>query len=92
MDVRVCDTFTNIIVYTYIHNKDISRRQGFSRTINSNRTFTDTNIEIKRYHTPIKFFTNKAKNKDHPSCSHSPEVEFAKLFSYVYILLLQVCK
>ena len=52
-------SWIQILIHTvhsckYIQEKDISRGQRFLWTINSNRTFTDTNPEIKKNHNPIK--------------------------------------
>ena len=53
--------------YLYIQ-KNISRSQRFSQTINSNRKFTDTNPGIKKSHTPLKTtIIIKAINKNDSS-------------------------
>ena len=64
-------TDKNTLIYIYIK---ISRYQRYSRIINSNRTFADTNPGIKKNYIPIKIiFTLKTESGNYPNHCKSPE-------------------
>ena len=48
---------------TYLQKKNICGGQRFSMDINSNKTLTDTNPEIKKNHDPIKTTATKKDRK-----------------------------
>ena len=74
MYVNVCEYTYTLYFCIYIHKKNICRSQRFSRTIKSNRTFTNTDLGIKKGHASVKTnFTIKAWNRDQQSHYQPPE-------------------